>query len=245
MTSRYNQVKGMLGSKKFDAVALTCSTLYFVFFLSSLGCIVSGQCTTEGMTGITAMKIVTLVLPIIFFAKLMLQVIAGENDANVSMARFQLGVLLAYFFIVFLFLCAQAASNVEAANNINTLALYILPIFVMMSFYSTYEMWKSGTPKSIIYLNLVLAILYYSLFYFSLEYGGSVFGEFGGNTLNGILMAISIVLIFLFAYRACAAYTETNWLRFKGPTKSYMWFCEGLGNVPKNIASKLVSLRGV
>lgn len=193
---------------KLDIAASLCSFLYFIFFITSLGCLISGQCSEQGNTGVTSMKIITLILPMVFFAKLLYDATIGEQN-NYSMHRFQLGILLAYFFIVFLFMCAQVDNNTEAAKNINTLALYILPIFIIASFYSTYELWKTGgKTRSLLYLNLTLAVLYYSLFYFSLEFNGSVFGDFGGNALNSILIAISIILVFLFLYRACSVYVE-------------------------------------
>jgi hypothetical protein len=243
----------VLGSNKFDTFALMCSTLYFVFFITTLGCIISGKCSAEGMTAVTVLKIVTLILPTILFAKLLLQTIGSESGPNnkLTMARFQLGILLAYFFLVFIFLCAQAAGNTEAVGNINTLCLYILPIFIMASFYSTYEMWQSGgVPKSIIYLNLVLAILYYSLFYFSLELSGSgsgngsVFGEFGNDSLNGILIAIAVALVFLFAYQTCFKYNQTNWKLFKTPAAGFMSFCEAplkfISGVARRFTGKVV-----
>lgn len=192
------QILPVLG-RKMDTIALISSAIYFLLFIASLGCITSKQCSGEGKTGLTALRIISLVLPMIYFGKLLKDHLQNKDNSN----KFQLGILFIYFFLVFIFLCSEAASNFEAAKNINTLALYILPILIFLSFYNTYEMWKDGkTPKSMIYLNLTLSILYYSLFYFSLQYGESMFGEFGSSALNGILIAISIVLVGLFSFRA-------------------------------------------
>ena len=58
-------------------------------------------------------------------------------------------------------------------------------------------------PKHLEYTStLALSVLYYSLFYFSLEFGGNVFGQNGGTAVDGILMALGVILIFEFAYCA-------------------------------------------
>jgi hypothetical protein len=209
------RVGDVLGSHGFDWLALTCSVLYFVFFVAFLGCILPGNtCDSEGMKGVKIMKILTLILPIVFFGKLAFQSITSNSQFNTD--RFQLGILLAYFFLVFVFLCADFAGDTAAAQNTNTLCLFILPIFIIASFYNTYETWKSGAPKRFVYLYLTLSVLYYCLFYFSLEYGGSVFGQFGGTAINGVLMAIGLLLIFQFAYLASRHWQESTLKNWRG-----------------------------
>jgi hypothetical protein len=199
----------ILGSASFDWFALTCSVLYFIFFVAFLGCILQdSKCTADGMYGVKLMKIITLIPPIIFFGKLAFTAMTSESKFNTS--RFQLGMLLAYFFLVFIFLCSDLAGNTEAAQNTNTLCLFILPIFIIASFYNTYETWKNGGPKMYTYLYLTLSVLYYCLFYFSMQYGGSTFGQFGNTSVNGVLMAVGILLIFQFAYVASKSWQESD-----------------------------------
>ena len=63
--------KGILGSTRFDKIALTCSAMYFLFFTASVACIQSGQCSSTGTLALTYLKILTLILPVMFFAKLL------------------------------------------------------------------------------------------------------------------------------------------------------------------------------
>lgn len=195
----------MLGSNGFDWFALTCSMLFFIFFAASMGCMVSGQCTSDGMYGLNLMKLITLIPAIIFFAKLLKDSVTTGSAFNIS--RFQLGMLLTYFLFVFIFLCANLAGDATTAANVNTLCLFILPLFIIASFYNTYEMWTgsktNNMPRHMIYLSLSLSVLYYCLFYFSLQAGGGVFGQMGNSTVNGVLIAVSVLLILQFAYAAC------------------------------------------
>src|SRR4051812_20864253 len=97
---------------RFDKYAYTSSSIYFFLFAIFLGMAVSGTpYLPGGDTALTALRIIFLVLPIIFFGKLAHGAIV---DGKKNMSKYQLILLMVYFVLVFLFLCAQAASNTEA-----------------------------------------------------------------------------------------------------------------------------------
>lgn len=159
------------------------------------------------------MRIITLIPPIMYFGLLLYDAVKVKEGFSVS--RFQLGMLLTYFFLVFVFLCADFAGNTEAATNTNTVCLFILPIFIILSFYNTYEAWKNKFAKRIVCLNLSLSILYYCLFYFSMKSNENTFGQFGNKSVNGIIMAVSILLVFQFAYMASRNWQQSDYSKNK------------------------------
>jgi hypothetical protein len=190
-----------INSSTFDSFALFCSSFYFILFVAFLGCFTSGTCSDEVIYGIKLAKIILLIPPIIFFSKLAYNSIY-IND-KYSARRFQLSLLMIYFLFVFIFLCADIENNTIVAKNINIVCLAILPIFIIISFYNSYESWlDKKIPRYLVYLFLTLSFLYYCLFYFSLKYNGSVFGEFGDKSIDSVLIAIGVLLIFQFAYAA-------------------------------------------
>lgn len=243
--------KTVFGSYKFDAFALTCSALYFIFFASSIGCIITSggptQCVPNTDLALTFLKIIFLIPPLLFFAKLCLQAIFQRNQFTIE--RFQLGILLAYFVLVFFFLCFYVKALLNGQNpltdpdaqNTNTFCLFVLPIFIIASFYSTYELWKAPrdkVPMFLVYLNLTLSVLYYALFYFSLRFGGNSFGQTGNTSINGILLALAIMLIFQFLYAAGANYKKSGWKRLDWPVTKYMGVFDGFDGFLKSLGSR-------
>lgn len=127
-----------------------------------------------------------------------------------SIKRSQLSILVIYFILVFIFLSSELAGDKETAKNTNTVCVFILPILILLSFYNTYDSWMNKGPRPIVILSMLLSILYYCLFYFSLRYGGSVFGDFGNKSVSGMLMAIGILLVFQFFYVAGLSWNKSS-----------------------------------
>lgn len=200
-------VKTFMESSGFDWFALTCSAIYFILFVVFLGCFETGKCTAEEVYIVNLLKILFLIPPIIYFIKM---TYATITSGIYSIKRSQLSILVIYFILVFIFLSSELAGDKETAKNTNTVCVFILPILILLSFYNTYDSWMNKGPRPIVILSMLLSILYYCLFYFSLRYGGSVFGDFGNKSVSGMLMAIGILLVFQFFYVAGLSWNKSS-----------------------------------
>lgn len=183
----------ILESKKFDAVSLTSSSMYFlilaIYLIFMLTDSITNKKTKDTFNGL---RIITLILPIIYFCKLGYLGLKDKNTNTIQ--KFLLGI---YFLLVVILLSLDIAEG-DKKEYIYAM-IYISPLLIITSFYLSYEQWKGGLPKYVVLLSFFLALLYYTSFYDFLIQSN----DYETNKSIFIIQTIiSFILFLLFGYMA-------------------------------------------
>lgn len=139
---------------QFDYTALFSSAVYFLILAILLIMINTNEVNTENSKQFSIALIATLILPIIFFSKLLYL-----SDNN-SVDRYQKIVLLIFFAVV-LIDSIFTIENIETYNKVLYTKMTILPILIFLTFGLGWYGWnKKGVPRTLFLLNILLGCIY-------------------------------------------------------------------------------------
>jgi hypothetical protein len=187
----------LIMNKKFDTVSLTSSSAYFAILAVYLIYILTGSISSKQEKDIfNGLRIATLILPIIYFAKLGYLGLKVKNSNTVQKT------LLSIYFLLVLILLILDIIEGDKKQYIYAL-VYVSPLLIVSSFYLCYEQWKNNLPKYITMLSFFLALLYYTSFYDFLIQSND---QDSNRSILIIQTIISFVLFLLFGYSAYSAY---------------------------------------
>lgn len=181
----------IIGSKKFDTVALTSSSSYFLVFTIYLIFMLTKSLNDKKTKDVfNGLRIATLILPIIYFAKLGYIGLKNKNSNTIQKC-----LLSIYFLLVLIILSIDIAEG-DKIQYVYAL-VYISPLLIISSFYLSYEQWKGGSPKYIVLLSFFLALLYYTSFY---DFHVQANKKETNETIIVVIAIISFILSILFGY---------------------------------------------
>lgn len=184
--------------KNFDTVSLTSSSAYFVILAIYLIFVLTDSIKDKQTKDIfNGMRIATLILPVIYFAKL-----GYLGRKNKDTNTVQKTLLSIYFLLIIILICLDITEG-DKKQYIYAL-VYVSPLLIIVSFYLSFEQWKDNKPKYVLLLSFFLALLYYTSFYDFLITINQNVGEIKktNESIYIIQTIISFVLFILFGYMA-------------------------------------------
>jgi hypothetical protein len=183
-------------SRVFNKTALFSSFGYFLILSVLLIMILTEKITDDMKYKFDIALIVTLILPMVFFA------IMGRikiREKNI-IGKYQKLVLCIYFLLVLISLSGDLA-NIDQ-TYLTYFKIYILPFLVLFSFYEIYTLMigDKPQPKSFIALLLCLSLLYYTSFYDNVLVATKTDSEaITGLTIVELILTILLSGLFLYS----------------------------------------------
>lgn len=200
------RLQTIYGSKNLDLLTFGLSIIYFVLFVVYLFYLMNYIENNEYTDRlITTLRVIFLVPLLLLYIR---YYFVGNH--TIAIKKLQLVLLLVYSVVVLATLSSKLAKDEPARKVIKTFFIYILPLLILASCYSTYKTWKKdkfdtgGKVKDRVSLNssILLTLFYYTIMFFTIN---EEYGHFNKSVIYYSLIIISILLIVQFsqiAYRS-------------------------------------------